>query len=253
MRTGRSRSTSSARSRSRGSHSRKATRARGIELLRAAAAAEDATDKSAVSPGPLAPARELLGYMLLEAERPAEALVEFEATMKKEPNRFRGLYGGARAAEAAGQRARAITLYKQLLQVASEPDTQSPRAPARTQLRQVAPGNPGRVLDPPRGWLGTASHLGPGLIISAAIVGSGELIVTPKVGAALGFSMLWFIILACVVKVFVQIELARLAIVERITTLEALELRSGAAPARVVAALVLAVHVSSGWCSRWRD
>jgi manganese transport protein len=81
---------------------------------------------------------------------------------------------------------------------------------------------PGSVLDPPRDWLGTAAHLGPGLIISAAIVGSGELIVTPKVGAALGFSMLWFIILACVVKVFVQVELARLAIVERITTLEAL-------------------------------
>jgi manganese transport protein len=79
-----------------------------------------------------------------------------------------------------------------------------------------------RVLDPPRGWLATASHLGPGLIISAAIVGSGELIVTPKVGAASGFTLLWFIILACVVKVFVQIELARLAIVERITTLEAL-------------------------------
>jgi hypothetical protein len=98
-------------------------KARGIELLRAAAAAEDATDKSAVSPGPLAPARELLGYMLLDADRPADALVEFEATIKKEPNRFRGLYGGARAAEAAGQRARAIALYKQLLQVASEPDT----------------------------------------------------------------------------------------------------------------------------------
>jgi Mn2+/Fe2+ NRAMP family transporter len=68
----------------------------------------------------------------------------------------------------------------------------------------------------------TASHLGPGLIISAAIVGSGELIVTPKVGAASGFSLLWFVIFACIVKVFVQIELARLAIVERVTTLEAL-------------------------------
>jgi Mn2+/Fe2+ NRAMP family transporter len=78
------------------------------------------------------------------------------------------------------------------------------------------------VLAPPRGWLATASHLGPGLIISAAIVGSGELIVTPKVGAASGFSLLWFVILACVVKVFVQIELARLAIVERVTTLAAL-------------------------------
>jgi Mn2+/Fe2+ NRAMP family transporter len=78
------------------------------------------------------------------------------------------------------------------------------------------------VADAPRGLLATASHLGPGLIISAAIVGSGELIVTPKVGAALGFSMLWFIILACMVKVFVQVELARVAIVERVTTLEAL-------------------------------
>ena len=81
---------------------------------------------------------------------------------------------------------------------------------------------PGQLLDPPRDWIGTASHLGPGLIISAAIVGSGELIVTPKVGAALGFSMLWFIVLGCIVKVFVQIELARYAIVERVTTLEAL-------------------------------
>ena len=96
-------------------------KARGIELLRAAAATEDGTDKSAISPGPLAPARELLGYMLLEADRPADALVEFEATIKKEPNRFRGLYGGARAAEAAGRRDRAIALYKQLLQVASDP------------------------------------------------------------------------------------------------------------------------------------
>ena len=72
-----------------------------------------------------------------------------------------------------------------------------------------------------------ASHLGPGLIISAAIVGSGELIVTPKVGAASGFSMLWFVIFACIVKVFVQIELARLVIVERVTTLEALNSMPG--------------------------
>ena len=110
--------------------------AEGIELLRAAAASEDATDKSAVSPGPLAPARELLGYMLLDAGRPGDALVEFEATIKKEPNRFRGLFGGARAAEAAGQRARAITLYTQLLQVASDPDTSRPELQhARTVIK----------------------------------------------------------------------------------------------------------------------
>ena len=47
------------------------------------------------------------------------------------------------------------------------------------------------TLEPPRGWLATMSHFGPGLIISAAIVGSGELIVTPKVGAASGFTLLF--------------------------------------------------------------
>ena len=79
------------------------------------------------------------------------------------------------------------------------------------------------VADAPHRWLAMARHLGPGLIISASIVGSGELIVTPKVGAANGFTLLWFVVLACVLKVFVQVELARLAIAERITTLEALD------------------------------
>jgi tetratricopeptide (TPR) repeat protein len=64
--------------------------------------------------------------MLLESGRAADALVEFEATIKKEPNRFRGLYGAARAAEAAGNRPRAMALYKQLLQVASAPDADRP-------------------------------------------------------------------------------------------------------------------------------
>src|SRR5438093_725263 len=75
-----------------------------IAQLGAAADAEDATDKSAISPGPLAPARELFGYMLLEAGKPREALAALEATMKKEPNRFRGRYGRASAAAAAGDR-----------------------------------------------------------------------------------------------------------------------------------------------------
>ena len=134
--------------------------------------------------------------MLLDAGRPAEALTEFEATMKKEPNRFRGIYGAARAAEAAGQRARAVAFYKQLLET---PVSQTPVAPSSNTPATVHPvGRPaaGTGLEPPRGWLRTASHLGPGLIISAAIVGSGELIVTPKMGAALGFSMLWFILFA---------------------------------------------------------
>ena len=64
--------------------------------------------------------------MLLEAGKPREALAAFEATMKKEPNRFRGLYGGASAAAAAGDRAKATTYYKKLLEVAKEADTDRP-------------------------------------------------------------------------------------------------------------------------------
>jgi tetratricopeptide (TPR) repeat protein len=101
-----------------------------IEALRAAADAEDATDKAAVSPGPLAPARELLGEMLLEAGQPKEALVAFEATMKKEPNRFRGAYGAARAAELAGDRAKATTYYRQVLEIAKDADTVRPEIAA---------------------------------------------------------------------------------------------------------------------------
>ena len=105
-----------------------------LTQMRAAADAEDATDKAAVTPGPLAPARELLGYMLLDAGRTENALVAFEATMKKEPNRFRGVYGAAKAAEAAGARAKATTYYKQLLEIAGDADTERPELVAARQF-----------------------------------------------------------------------------------------------------------------------
>ena len=108
-----------------------------IAALRAAADAEDATDKAAVTPGPLAPARELLGEMLLEAGNAAEALIAFEASMKKEPRRFRGAYGAARAAELAGDRTRARTHYRTLLDIARDADTSRPELErARTFVRQ---------------------------------------------------------------------------------------------------------------------
>src|SRR6186997_1948310 len=79
----------------------------------------------------------------------------------------------------------------------------------------------------PVDFFGILKQLGPGLIISAVIVGSGELIVTPKLGAEEGFKLLWFIILGCVLKVFVQIELGRYAITRGRTTLEALNTLPG--------------------------
>lgn len=98
----------------------------GLRLMRAAADAEDATDKAALSPGPIAPARELLGEMLMEAGQPREALAAFESTMTKEPGRFRGAYGAARAAEAAGDRVKAAKLYAQVVAGASAADGNRP-------------------------------------------------------------------------------------------------------------------------------
>ncbi len=97
-----------------------------LQTMRAAADAADLTEKHIVSPGPLVPARELLGEMLLEAKRPAEALKEFEASQKKEPNRFRGFYGAARAAEMAGDRDKAARNYRELLALSQRADAERP-------------------------------------------------------------------------------------------------------------------------------
>ena len=103
-----------------------------LSMLSEAADIEDLTDKSAVSPGPIKPARELLGEMLLELRRPAEALKEFEATMAKEPNRFRGVYGAARAAGDAGERQKARTYSAKLVEISQRADK-----PGRPELQEV--------------------------------------------------------------------------------------------------------------------
>lgn len=65
------------------------------------------------------------------------------------------------------------------------------------------------VKEPPRGWLQSLRYLGPGLIMTASIVGSGELIATTTLGAQAGFVLLWMVVVSTIVKVAVQIELAR--------------------------------------------
>jgi hypothetical protein len=107
----------------------------GITLLAAAADAEDLTDKSAVTPGPLAPARELYGYMLLEAGRAKDALTAFEAVTKKEPNRFLALYGAGKAAEAAKQPAKAKGYYKQIAAICADA---APDRPELVYARKMA-------------------------------------------------------------------------------------------------------------------
>jgi hypothetical protein len=97
-----------------------------LSLMRAAADAEDATEKHPVTPGPVKPARELLGEMLLETGQPAAALKEFEASQRVEPNRFQGLYGAARAAELAGDGGKARTYYLLLVALGKTADGDRP-------------------------------------------------------------------------------------------------------------------------------
>ena len=82
-----------------------------LQTMSAAADAEDKTEKSPVTPGPLAPARELYGDMLMGQGRFAEALAAFEAVQKKEPNRFNAYAGAAAAAEKLGDAGKAKAHY----------------------------------------------------------------------------------------------------------------------------------------------
>ncbi len=97
-----------------------------IAAMMSTADAEDKTDKSAVTPGPLAPARELLGFMLMEAGRTQEALAAFEAVTKKEPNRFLALYGAGQAAEKLKQTAKAKGYYQQIVEICKEAGNDRP-------------------------------------------------------------------------------------------------------------------------------
>jgi hypothetical protein len=90
--------------------------------MAAAADAEDKMEKATVTPGPLAPARELQGEMLLEHGMAKEALAAFETTMAREPNRYRGLAGGAKAAELVGDAAKAKAYHGRLVVVAGAGD-----------------------------------------------------------------------------------------------------------------------------------
>ena len=93
-----------------------------LQQMRSAAELEDGTEKSAVTPGPLSPARELLGEMLLQMKEPAAALEQFEATLKKEPRRFRSLYGAAHAARLSGNRDASRRYFRELLRVCARAD-----------------------------------------------------------------------------------------------------------------------------------
>lgn len=112
-----------------------------LHLMRSAADLEDSTEKHPVTPGSVLPARELLGDLLLELNRPAEALSEYERSLAISPNRFNGLYGAARAAELQGNRVKARRFYQKVVSNCSiagagRPELQHARDFLKQDLRQ---------------------------------------------------------------------------------------------------------------------
>ena len=107
-----------------------------IASMRAAADREDRTEKNVAMENRLSPMRELLGELLLEAGRPAEAQREFEASLTSVPNRFRSLAGAGRSAALAGHKAQARLHYEQLLVLARDSDSE--RAPLKAAREFLA-------------------------------------------------------------------------------------------------------------------
>jgi tetratricopeptide (TPR) repeat protein len=101
-----------------------------LKAMSAAADAEDKTEKSVVTPGPLAPARELYGAMLLESGMANEAVAAFEATLEKEPNRFCATLGAAKAAEKAGDASKARRYYARAVALAHDAEPVRPEVAA---------------------------------------------------------------------------------------------------------------------------
>lgn len=98
--------------------------AEAIHIATEAAELEETVEKHPVTPGPILPARELLGDLLLELNRPEEALAAYENTLRREPNRARTLFGAAKAAEAAGAADRARLHYSALVELMSDADAE---------------------------------------------------------------------------------------------------------------------------------
>ncbi len=102
-----------------------------LKFMRAAADLEDNSEKHIAMENRLYPMRELLGDLLMEQHQFARALTEYEASLLLTPNRLRGLYGAAKAAEGAGQLEKATAYFGKLADLTKDADT------GRTEIREA--------------------------------------------------------------------------------------------------------------------
>src|SRR5262245_25071718 len=111
------------------------SREQAVKLMRSAADGEDGSVKHVSMENRLYPMRELYADLLLESGQPASALREFEIALNENPNRYRGLFGAARAAEAAGDQEKAASYFAKLMALSKNADTDRPEiAQAKTFL-----------------------------------------------------------------------------------------------------------------------
>ena len=94
-----------------------------LKFMRAAADVEDSSEKHIAMENRLYPMRELLGDLLLEQQQPGPALTEYETSLESTPNRLRGLYGAAKAAEAASQPEKATAYFRKLVELTKDAET----------------------------------------------------------------------------------------------------------------------------------
>jgi len=105
----------------------KGNRKEALSMMEKAADTEDSVDKHPVTPGAVLPARDLLGDMLIDMDKPAMALVAYEKSLKISPNRFYSLYGAGHAAELSGNSEKAAKYYQELINVSADADSPRPR------------------------------------------------------------------------------------------------------------------------------
>ena len=100
--------------------------------------------------------------------------------------------------------------------------TAAPTGAPSVALRNPYALDPRAIQEPPARFLDTLLRIGPGMVLAASIVGSGELIATTTLGAQAGYTALWVVLLSCVIKPVIQAELGRYTIATGSTGLEAL-------------------------------
>jgi tetratricopeptide (TPR) repeat protein len=113
-----------------------------VALMRQASELEASMDKHPVTPGPIVPTRELLGDLLLELNQPAQALSAYERSLSADPNRYRSLFGAAKAAQQAGDAGKANSYVRMFAVLGSQADPQRPElAEAKAWLGASGPNS----------------------------------------------------------------------------------------------------------------